>query len=266
MHHAEAIVFLNDVRDTLASQSDLSPSNPHVNTCLKRFVATLQAWQRSGFGHDLADDPDFAGLACDLPALCGKAECEMEKWWCRKILASQCPGAQALAAFWYLDNYEALCEAELQLLGDACGERFAFLGSGALPLTAIVLARSAPDLRITCVDCDEEACELAFRLVRVLGLDGRVEIEMGAAEDYAADCEETIICASLLRAPGLFDRLGAMGINRLIVRDAEGPYRFCYRPGRIARRRLCRAGQERARARTGSTPAGISSSGPDRRR
>jgi hypothetical protein len=235
MTQADAITFLKDARDTLARQSDLSPENPAVNRCLSRLVATLRAWQTAGFGTDLADAPELADVARDLPALCARAECEMEKWWCRRILASDCPGAQALAAFWYLDAYEALCRAELQLLQIQPADGFAFLGSGALPVTAILLAQRCPEMRITCVDSDGEACELAERLFRLPGLAGRVAVKEIEAETYRPEPEETVICASLLQAPGLYEHLHARQIHRLIVRDAEGPYRFCYRPAPLPR-------------------------------
>ena len=133
MQHADAIAFLKATHRTLTEQEDLSPNNPEVNNCLGALVATLRSWQAAGFGAELSDHPDLADVAAGLPQLCGAAEAQMEKWWCRKILASPCPGAQALAAFWYLDEYRALCRSELALLGDRRAERFAFLGSGALP-------------------------------------------------------------------------------------------------------------------------------------
>lgn len=233
MAHTEAAEFLNTIHDTLANQSDLSPENPQVNSCLNRLVATLQDWQRSGYGAELADHPDFSELACALPDLCAKAECEMEKWWCRRILASECKGVQALTAFWYLDNYQSLCRAELDLLDQSHANRFAFLGSGALPLTAILLAQQSSDIEISCVDCDGEACALADQLVLLLELSHQITIENRDASTYQPQTEEAVICASLLDAPGIFDHLGACNIRRLIVRDAEGPYRFCYRPAKL---------------------------------
>ena len=55
-------------------------------------------------------------------------------------------------------------------------------------------------------------------------------------EDYRPRPDETIICASLLRAPGLFAALQERRARRLIIRDAEGPYRFCYRPATLPAR------------------------------
>ncbi|MBX2805776.1 MAG: hypothetical protein KTR19_07380 [Hyphomicrobiales bacterium] len=233
MEHFEAAAFLTSIHDTLATQSDLSPENPKVNSCLSRLVATLQDWQRNGYGAALADHPEFASLAEALPDLCARAECEMEKWWCRRILASDCKGAQALAAFWYLGNYQSLCHAELQMLGQAPGRRFAFLGSGALPLTAILLAQDSPDIEVSCVDCDGDACMMASDLIAVLGLSRQILVENCDALDYKPETDRTVICASLLHAPDIFEHLDDCNTRRMIVRDAEGPYRFCYRPAQL---------------------------------
>ena len=230
MQHADAIAFLKATHRTLAEQEDLSPNNPEVNNCLGTLVATLRSWQAAGFGAELSEHPELADVAAALPSLCAAAEAAMEKWWCRKILASPCPGAQVLAAFWYLDEYRALCQSELALLGDRRAERFAFLGSGALPLTAILVAQSGPGICVECVDRDGEACELAARLVALLGLADRVDVTEGDARDYRPAPGETLICASLLNAPGLYVRLSKARAERLLIRDAEGIYRFCYRP------------------------------------
>jgi len=233
MNQTDAVVFLKQIYRTLAHQSDLSPDNPQVNHCFGQLVATLREWQSNGFGHHLADHPELSHIAEALPRLCARAECEMEKWWCRQILASDCPGAQALAAFWYLDEYAALCRSELQLVGENARSGFAFLGSGALPLTAILLAQSCPDARISCVDCDEESCTLSERLLKLLGLSQRIDVNRADAEHYEARADETLICASLLDAPSLFELLPGRRVRHLIIRDAEGPYRFCYRPARL---------------------------------
>ena len=233
MHQADAIAFLKATHRTLAEQEDLSPNNPEVNNCLGALVATLRAWQAAGFGADLSGHPDLADVAAGLPGLCAAAEAEMEKWWCRKILADPCPGAQSLAAFWYLDEYRALCRSELALLGDRRPRRFAFLGSGALPLTAILLAQSGSGICVECVDRDGEACELAAGLIALLGLADRVDVTQGDAREYRPSSEETVICASLLNAPGLYACLAEARAERLLIRDAEGAYRFCYRPATL---------------------------------
>ena len=233
MDRFDAIAFLTQTYGSLARQTDLSPNNPVVNQGLSALVATLQRWQADGFGADLVEEPCLAEVARQLPRLCGAAECEMEKWWCRRILQSVCPGVQALEAFWYLDNYRELCEAEYRMVAQLKAGRFAFLGSGALPMTAIILCQDHPDIEMRCIDSDGEACELAQKLIQWLNLADRVTVHEMRAEDYTPRRDEIVICASLLRAPGLFPALAKAGATRLMVRDAEGVYRFCYRPAAL---------------------------------
>lgn len=233
MDRSGAIAYLSATYRSLSEQEDLSPNNLSVNRQLGGLVATLRGWQESGFGSDLPEQEALAEVAAGLPKLCGAAECAMEKWWARRILQSKCAGVQAIEAFWYVENYRALCRAELALMAWAHPHRFAFLGSGALPMTAILLAQANPEVMVRCIDCDADACELAERLVRRLGLSGRVAICEMQAETFAPLAEETVICASLLSAGDLFPGLHRAGAVRLIVRDAEGVYRFCYRPAAL---------------------------------
>jgi hypothetical protein len=79
----------------------------------------------------------------------------------------------------------------------------------------------------------QESCTLSERLLKLLGLSERIEVERADAEHYEARADETLICASLLDAPSLFELLPRRRVRHLIIRDAEGPYRFCYRPARL---------------------------------
>lgn len=224
-----AIAYLNDTFQTLSSQTDLSPDNETVTRRLHELVATLADWHSSGFGADLADDPALSEARENLPLLCAEAEHQLEKWWCRKALASDSP-ADVLAGFWYLPNYISLCGAEAQLAGRDALRDAVFLGCGALPMTAIVLARSDADAHLTCIDADAQACALAAQLVRKLNLDNRIAVHQGRAETWPAAPGARVICASLLDAPGLYDHLAARGVSRLFVRDVDGIYRWLYRP------------------------------------
>jgi hypothetical protein len=233
MNRSGAIAFLLATYRSLSEQQDLSPNNPSVNRALGALVAALQQWQARRFGANLLEDQALAEVASSLPKLCGAAECEMEKWWARRILQSGCAGVQALEAFWYLDNYRALCQAEWRLMAGSPSRRYAFLGSGALPMTAILLAETHPEVAVRCIDRDPDACDLAERLVRRLNLSHRIAICPMSAEDLLPLADETVICASLLSAGDLYPGLHRAGARRLLIRDAEGVYRFCYRPAAL---------------------------------
>ena len=157
-----------------------------------------------------------------------------------------------------MDEYRALCRSELALLGERQAERFAFLGSGALPLTAILLAQDSPGVCVTCVDSDGEACELAARLVALLGLKGRVTVTEGDARDHRPADGETVICASLLHAPGLYARLGASARRTpasFATRKASTAFAIAPRRSRMA---AMSSAPDRRSARGASIPAAIS--------
>ncbi len=245
-----AIAYLNDTLHTLRQQRDLSPANPLVTDTLNRLVRTLGEWHRQGFGVELLDEPVLAEARARLPELCAVAETHLEKWWCRKALASDAP-ARVLADFWYLRNYRSLCRAETALTGARTLGQAIFLGCGALPLTAILLASADEQACLRCVEADAEACALAAQLVRALAIDERITLQQGLAERINVPAGATVICASLLKAPGLYQHLAKCGAARLLIRDVEGVYRWLYRPAELPGPafRLC--------GRTRSAPARI---------
>jgi hypothetical protein len=232
-----------EVYRTLSLQRDLSPDNEIVTSTLTYFVAFLKAEFEKEWAHDLPSDPALADAAANLPRLCGLAEVEMEKWWTRRLLMETSLGCASLKAFWYYENYRHLVEAELPLLNVSGSDRVVFLGSGPLPLTAILLAKSVPQLSIQCVDRDQEACDLASQLIEKLRLTARVEIVNADAEDCNFYRDDRVICANLLSAPGIFGSLLSVGVDAFILRSVAGLFRFCYRQAPEPSSAYCFAGE-----------------------
>jgi len=229
----DAIDFVKRVYVTLSVQADLSPNNQIVTCCSRAFVKFLGAAYLESWANDLPDAPELAEAASRLPVLCGLAECEMEKWWCRRFLAGRTLSLDCLEKFWYFENYQTLVAAERSLLGSAIATRVVFLGAGALPLTAVLLAGLLPHLQVQCVDRDPEACELSIALTQKLGMGDRAKIIQSSAEEVDIQSDDIVICASLLKAPTLYDALARRGVKTFIVRDAEGLFRLCYKPALV---------------------------------
>lgn len=234
-----AIEFIQQIHQTLSDQTDLSPNNPIVTHCSKKFVEFLIASYLENWASHLPDAPELASVATHLPLVCGLAEREMEKWWCRRFIACRDMSFNALTEFWYFDNYRSLVTAELSLLEPAAGTRVMFLGSGALPLTAILLTRLVPGLHVHCVDRDPEACALSSALIQRLGMEDHTKIIHSFAETVEFQPGDIVICASLLQAPTLYDTLARSGVRTLITRDAEGLFRLCYKPASAPPIRYC---------------------------
>jgi len=214
----------------LSKEQDLSPENEAVTESLTTLVRTLTQCQEPELTKFLLTTPELKHAREQLPVLCGQAECEMEKYWARRFIASK---ACDLTEFWYFPEYKELCRAETELFEKHSFDRISFLGSGALPMTAFFLAEQRPDLKIVCVDFDPEACELSRQLCRKLGLTDRVTIKCMDALEYRPVENELVVCASLLdRKEAIYNHLDKYDCA-LIVRDSEGPYRYLYKAAEL---------------------------------
>ena len=214
----------------LSREQDLSPSNALVNEQLTDLVRTLTRCQTPAISEYLLSTPELTVEREQLPGLCGMAECEMEKFWARHLVT--CTNCD-MTKFWYYPEYQELCRAEKALFDTRTFDTISFLGAGALPLTAFLLARKMPGTKVTCIDFDAEACDLAQQLSRKLGIANDVDIRCMDALQYAPRDQELVICASLLQGreeiyKRLQDRRCAM-----IVRDSEGAYQFLYKAAEL---------------------------------
>ncbi|PWU16951.1 MAG: hypothetical protein C5B49_09775 [Bdellovibrio sp.] len=227
--------FIRSVHQTLASQKDFSPENPIINETLGPFVRLLIAIHDQEWASELTKNPLLSTALEELPGLCGRAEYAMEQFWCRYFLRQKSLTIDSLKEFWYFDNYRDLVRSEIELLDDdlTSDSHIMKLGSGPLPMTALLFAIEKPDLRITCVDRDRTACTLSTALIHRLGLADRINVIHGNAEKQDFRPNDVVIRASLLRSPGLYKALAQRKIQALLVRDAEGVFEFCYRPSAL---------------------------------
>ncbi len=226
----ETVRFITETCRTLNAQQDLSPRNETVNHVLRELVARLTQEQFGGCGEALAVTPALQEERIVLPALCGRAEQEMEIYWARSFLAQAPGGMPQLRRFWYYQNYEALVEKELVLIGGRPIKTLVFLGGGALPLSALLMVRDRPDLTAICVDWDPVACTLARQLVARLGLADTVHIVESTAVDFPFKDDQLVMYASLLtgRAP-VYEACHRAGVPAFLVRDVEGAYCYLYK-------------------------------------
>jgi hypothetical protein len=169
-----------------------------------------------------------------LPSLCGRAECEMERFWAERLLAKPALALRHLEEFWYYENYKALWTLERALLGNTPIRRLVFLGSGPLPLTAVMAAGEPLIGGIACVDHDETACRLSGQLIQALGLSHRITVHRSSAHAFAFEPDDLVICASLIAGKAeLYERLFGRRVARFLVRDAEGAYCYLYEPSQL---------------------------------
>ena len=157
-------------------------------------------------------DSSVAAVRAGLLAKLSEAEAEMEVYYTNKFLEAPELNLSALRTFIYWDNYECLVGTEVKVLrkllaidiGDASNsantidrsndsdtdrskaaaagnwnwhtsESIAVVGSGPLPLTAIILHQKL-HVAVTCIDRDPTACRLAEALINRLNLQSEIRI------------------------------------------------------------------------------------------
>jgi Nicotianamine synthase protein len=159
---------LQELYRQLAERPDLRPS-PEVDRLFGDLVRLVLATPRDREPSVLGDDAVLA-IRAGLQALCSEGEYQLELTWAHRIVASASPRDE-LERFPYVGNYRQLTRMELDLLAtvaDRPASRVAFVGSGPLPLSA-VLAAAELGIPVDSLDRDAEAIALGERVAAALG-------------------------------------------------------------------------------------------------
>jgi hypothetical protein len=216
---------------SLKTEQDLSPHNPVVNQNLTELVASLTLAHIANENNCLSASPFLRQERFFLPKICATAEGEMEKYWADEFLTQDNLQVPDLERFLYYRHYVALWNLEEPLLAGMPVQRLVFLGSGALPLTAILAAVMSGIPAIVCVDSDPAACEASSVLIEKLGLSDRIWVVCNMAHDFDFQPHDTVMCASLVSGKrGLYQVLYDRGVEHFLVRDVEGIYCYLYKP------------------------------------
>lgn len=219
--HAMSVITLPSVR----------PS-PRVNAVFSRLVFTILNVPL------LHKRLSMRLIATQLRTICARAEFALEEAWTKRILSVNDVDAELLK-FPYYKNYECLTAREWRMATrqNPKAKTVMFLGSGPLPLTAIILAKEY-GCSVTLVDADACAVSLSDRLIRSLGLSQSMRVVQANAETYqdVVDADVVYVAALVGRTPEeefrIYMNLAAR-IHRtslLLVRSAHGSRTLLYRP------------------------------------
>jgi Nicotianamine synthase protein len=159
---------LQELHRQLSDRLDLRPC-PEVDRLFGDLVRLVLATPPDDEAR-LLDDAAVLAIRSGLHALCSEGEYQLELAWARRIATSPSPRDE-LERFPYVDNYRQLTRMELDLLAtvaDRPARRVAFVGSGPLPLSSLLVAAEL-GVPVDNVDCDAEAIALGERVAAALG-------------------------------------------------------------------------------------------------
>jgi nicotianamine synthase len=106
----------------------------------------------------------------EIHDVCAQGEACLEHYWVERVLQAHDPLTE-LSAFPYLSNYQALAQAELSLIRQHTPhvKRILFVGSGPLPLSALLFEKEGWFEAIDGLDADNLAVQMSNRLCTALG-------------------------------------------------------------------------------------------------
>ena len=167
-------------------------------------------------------------------------ESELEKYWARRIIASETP-IDELKIFPYLDNYQELTGREVALVAHSGlslthKHKALVIGSGPLPLSAYELHRQT-GVHIDHVDSSHEAIKLCEQLMNTLGLSDSKYYEATGETVLLRGVYDLILIAALAGATAadkqkIIDAVMPYLSNngRIVIRSAKGSRTLLY-PG-----------------------------------
>ena len=100
-----------------------------------------------------------------------------ERHLAKELLKSPDPWKQ-IETFPLYPRYEALVKNQIDAMHIPSGKRLAFLGSGPVPLSLILLSRHF-DIPCVGIDSDAGTVEISRKIIRCLGLEKKIEIVQG---------------------------------------------------------------------------------------
>lgn len=185
---------IDELYKKISTLDDYRPSE-EVNNLFSSLVANVIDPLEEGM---LSDKK----CAC-LQKICSHAEYEMEVYWAKKIIE----GGE-ITDFPYYKNYKDLTRLEWGVF-DFCLEHenhnVLFVGSGPLPMTAIMLAMEH-NIGSTLVDNDPVAVDLSRSVIKKLGLDNMISVIHADAKDFNAYVDFNVIFVAALAGTNFDDK------------------------------------------------------------
>ncbi|TVQ82387.1 MAG: hypothetical protein EA357_09695 [Micavibrio sp.] len=220
----------------LKNESDLSPHNPLITetlTALVGNIVTAEECFSEAEKQQVLQNPAVRTIRKELLAELSEAEYEMELYFSNRFLDNPNFTAKNLNEFWYLQNYLDLVDLELEKLPSLDpGQEVVFIGSGPLPLTAIIMAQKT-GLHITCLDMDEAAVKRGEALAEKLDMSQQLHFTQAAGSKYDYGNAALVMVASLVA-----DKKDVLAqiektsekLPQVALRSAEGLHALLYDP------------------------------------
>lgn len=237
MHIVENLIaFIREANELLQQEMDLSPANQRVTEVVRRLSARLRAHYFADEIQTILSNDYVKRNLQSLQHKLSEAECLAELEASRRICQSQQMITSMAEGLPNWDIYMELVGKELSILhelsfqnGRANEAPIVFVGSGSLPLSAIIL-HLCGNAEVICLEIDAAAYDASCALLKRLGLSRNISVVMQDGADYNYSSHSRIFVASLVRnKEAVLKQINRTASNPLVaVRTAEGIKQMMY--------------------------------------
>ncbi len=201
-----------------------------AGTQLEEFLLSVDADQS-----DLPPDLDSARIAL-AQKLYEQFETNLETSFADFFLR----GDAQLKEYILYDRFKRLIEAEIKLANIKASDRVLFIGSGPLPISAILIEQKT-GAYVDCFDHSMEACEISKEIISKLALSEKIRVIHQSAESVELPTDNTagthghydVIVVALLAQPKdqiLHQLWRSVGpFPRIVLRYSEGNRKLIYK-------------------------------------
>jgi len=182
-------------------------------------------------GQQLVSEMFLSGLAPELIALHQLAYCrwetELEHRFVESLNASPSIDNYALA-----QRFRRLIAHEVDLLRAPVPKRLLFIGSGPVPISAI-LYNEMLGIRVDCVDADIAAVDQSRELLKRLSLSNQVHVHRSDGAEVDASCYDAVVIALLAKPKSDILSQLARSVRpdcQIICRTSQGLRVLVYEP------------------------------------
>lgn len=193
----------------------------HINLEIQSLCRFL-GQERKLSAYSVCEDPRLEPAVRALQQVAERAGCELEKALARQLAGDPTARNHYLGQVGEFASWEARCAQ----IGPH--SKVLFVGSGALPVTAVTLVRELR-CQVTCLDRDREAAELSRKALAQLGCPEGLRVVHGSLADVDVESYTHVWIASLV--PNKLDVLRVLArrahpLARVLVRYGEGLHRI----------------------------------------
>ena len=207
-HNVDKIIGqVEQIFRALNEQTDLTPDNPQIHPHLARLVDIAKEDISLSAIFKVLGDKRIENILPELWNKLALIEGEIEIAFTNQQCLNSTVDLNDLLKYNYTGEYEQLVNMELDALFDNCpwldrsnasSIRFIMIGAGSFPMSAIFFPKITGS-KVTCVDVDPRAVELAKTLVSKLGLNEQINVEFSNGDRIDLEGNEIVWIASLVQ-------------------------------------------------------------------